>query len=75
MDSSLKYYFFISQHSRTQKIKMPDTTGHKKCNLCFRLFLKSGGSKTIGTSERFQRIFGRGIFVSLDNHFFEILKT
>ena len=64
MESSLNILFLhISTFWNSKKFKIPDTTGHHKCNMFFKFFSNSGGSKTIGISERLQRFFGREIIL------------
>ena len=58
--------FFIS----LENVKFPDVLtlpDIKSVELMFSLFSKSGGSKTIGFPKRFQRFFGGGILIHVDN--------
>ena len=63
MESSLQHIILqISPFRKSKKSRLFDTVGHQKCGTYFYFclfFSKSGGSTTIGFSERFQRIVRR----------------
>ena len=68
MESSLTNIIFHISTSRKSKLsRIDDTTGHQTFEKLILFFVLSGGPKTIAFSERFQRIFGRGILIIFEN--------
>ena len=63
----LKNIIFISHHFKIPIFPKNDTTGHQKCGTTFLVDFLSGGSKTFGFSERFQRFVGGGILMNFGN--------